>query len=134
MITHRKPDFEFLNADPLFGNLKETPFVWADHARKWLRSQKRGRRASLLWNVRFIESFCSPDLEYLIILCIVLWLPREISGVVVTDMYIPPQPDTDLVLGKLYEAVNSPEATTIVVGDFNKAKFRHLAPKFVQHI
>ncbi|KAL6460889.1 hypothetical protein MHYP_G00308550 [Metynnis hypsauchen] len=81
------------------------------------------------WNVRFIESFCSPHLEYLIISCIVMWLPREISGV-----YIPPQYDTDLVLGKLFEAVNSPEATTIAVGDFNKAKFRHLAPKIFQHI
>ncbi|KAL6454938.1 hypothetical protein MHYP_G00308130 [Metynnis hypsauchen] len=81
------------------------------------------------WNVRFIESFCSPDLEYLIISCIALWLLREISGAIVTIVYMPPQADTDLVLGKLYEAVKSPEAATIAVGDFNKAKFRDLAPK-----
>ncbi|KAL6460808.1 hypothetical protein MHYP_G00307980 [Metynnis hypsauchen] len=59
------------------------------------------------WNVRFIESFCSPDLEYLIISCIALWLLREISGAIVTIVYMAPQADTDLVLGKLYEAVKS---------------------------
>ncbi|KAL6454946.1 hypothetical protein MHYP_G00366290 [Metynnis hypsauchen] len=69
------------------------------------------------------------DLEYLIISCIALWLLREISGAIVTIVYMPPQADTDLVLGKLYEAVKSPEAATIAVGDFNKAKFRDLAPK-----
>ncbi|KAI4894725.1 hypothetical protein NFI96_008424 [Prochilodus magdalenae] len=47
--------------------------------------------------------------------------------------------DTDLTLGKLYEAVNRqeaarPEAACIVVGDFNKANFRKVAPKFVQHV
>ncbi|KAL6483341.1 hypothetical protein MHYP_G00082130 [Metynnis hypsauchen] len=37
-------------------------------------------------NVHFIESFCSTDLEYLI-LCRPLWLPREISGLPVTIVY-----------------------------------------------
>ncbi|KAI4893672.1 hypothetical protein NFI96_008713 [Prochilodus magdalenae] len=90
-------------------------------------------------NVHFIESFCSLDIEYLIILCRPRWLPREISGVVVTAVYIPPQADTELALGKLYEAVNRqeaahPEAACIVVGDFNKANFRKVAAKFVQHV
>ncbi|KAI4880523.1 hypothetical protein NFI96_016340, partial [Prochilodus magdalenae] len=61
-------------------------------------------------NVHFTESFCSPDIA-----------------------------DTDLALGKLYEAGNRqetvrPEAACIVVGDFNKATFRKVAPKFVQHV
>ncbi|KAL6476687.1 hypothetical protein MHYP_G00151860 [Metynnis hypsauchen] len=66
------------------------------------------------------------DLEYLIISCRPVWLPREISGLTVTAMYIPPQADTNLALGNLFEAVNRqeaacPEATSIVVGDFNQA-------------
>ena len=85
-------------------------------------------------NVHFVESFCPPDLEYLIISCRPLWLPREISRVTVTAVYIPPQANTDLELGKLYEAVNRQEAASIVVGDFNKANFREVAPKYFQHI
>ncbi|KAI4884971.1 hypothetical protein NFI96_020242, partial [Prochilodus magdalenae] len=90
-------------------------------------------------NVHFIESFCSPDIEYLIISCRPRWMPREISGVILTAVYIPPQADTDLALGKLYKAVNRqettrPEAACIVVGDFNTANFRKVAPKFVQHV
>ncbi|KAL6483737.1 hypothetical protein MHYP_G00086090 [Metynnis hypsauchen] len=63
-----------------------------------------------------------------------MWLPREISGVIVTTVYIPPHADTDMVLRKLYEAVNRhktvcKEAASLVVGDFNKANFREVAPK-----
>ncbi|KAI4898264.1 hypothetical protein NFI96_008433 [Prochilodus magdalenae] len=66
-------------------------------------------------------------------------MPREISGVILTPVYIPPQADTDLALGELYKAVNRqettrPEAACIVVGDFNTANFRKVAPKFVQHV
>ncbi|KAI4885725.1 hypothetical protein NFI96_026178, partial [Prochilodus magdalenae] len=85
-------------------------------------------------NVHFTESFCSPDIEYLTISCRPRWLPREVSGVIVTAVYIPPQADADLTLGKLYEAVNRQETACIVVGDFNKANFRKVAPKFVQHV
>ncbi|KAL6455476.1 hypothetical protein MHYP_G00361050 [Metynnis hypsauchen] len=165
MITDRKPDFEFLNADPLFENLKEVPFIWAYQSKKHCRHRKRGRKACILvwlrrqtwlsaeipneaiepagfsvhhadrtkdlcgkrkgggvcfminnaWcdqrNVHFIESFCSLDLEYLIISCRPMWLPREISGLTVTAVYIPPEADTDLALGKLLEAVNKQETT-----------------------
>ncbi|KAL6490578.1 hypothetical protein MHYP_G00009230 [Metynnis hypsauchen] len=51
-----------------------------------------------------------------------MWLLREISRLTVTALYIPPQADTDLALGKLFEAVNRQEATSIVIGDFNKAE------------
>ncbi|KAI4891120.1 hypothetical protein NFI96_028563 [Prochilodus magdalenae] len=70
-------------------------------------------------NVHFIESICSPVIEYLMVPCRLRWLLREISGVIVTAVYIPPQADTDLALWKLYEAVNRqetarPEAACIV--------------------
>ncbi|KAI4893671.1 hypothetical protein NFI96_008712, partial [Prochilodus magdalenae] len=29
VIARQKPDFEFLKADPLFGNTDELPFIWA---------------------------------------------------------------------------------------------------------
>ncbi|KAI4899557.1 hypothetical protein NFI96_017648 [Prochilodus magdalenae] len=84
-------------------------------------------------------SLFAPRTDYLIISCRPRWLPREISVVIVTAVYIPPQADMDLALGKLYEAVNKqetarPEAACIVVGDFNKANFRKVVPKFVQNV
>ncbi|KAI4883365.1 hypothetical protein NFI96_001066 [Prochilodus magdalenae] len=154
-IADRKPDFEFLNADPLFVRSSEIPneaiepagfsVHHADRTKDLSGKSKGGGVCFMInnaWcdqrNVHFIESFCSLDTEYLIISCRPRWLPREISGVIVTTMYIPPQADTDLALGKLYEAVNRQETARLeascIVGDFNKANFRKVAPKFVQHV
>ncbi|KAI4891634.1 hypothetical protein NFI96_009482 [Prochilodus magdalenae] len=82
--------------------------------------------------VSFLKNPDSPTdaavtVKYLIILCRPRW-PREISGVIVTTVYIPLQADTDLALGILYKAVNRqeathPEAAFIVDGNFNKANF-----------
>ncbi|KAL6459493.1 hypothetical protein MHYP_G00329650 [Metynnis hypsauchen] len=123
-ITLRKPDFEFLNADPLLGILKEAPFIWAHWLRKRHRCHKRGRRAGVLVRLRRRANRPHSPRYY--------WQRTRGTNLfppLVTAMYIPPQADTDLALGKLFEAVNRqetahPEAAFIVVGDFNKAKFR----------
>ena len=90
-------------------------------------------------NVHFIRSFCSPDLEFLMLLCRPFWLPREFTAVNITAVYIPPQADTDRALRELYGSISEqetahPEVAFIVAGDFNKANFKTIAPKFHQHI
>ncbi len=82
-----------------------------------------------------IQSLCSPDLEYLTLLCWPFWLPREFTAVTITAVYIPPQADTDATLKELYwhlctqETVH-PDAAFIITRDFNKADLRRIAPKF----
>ena len=41
-------------------------------------------------NIKELKSFCSPDLEYLTTKCRPYFLPRELSSVIVTAVYIPP--------------------------------------------
>ncbi len=80
-------------------------------------------------NAHPIQSLCSPDQEYLTLLCRPFWLPREFPAVVITAVYIPPQADTDAALKELYgnlckqETVH-PDAAYIITGDFNKADLR----------
>ncbi|XP_036439332.1 uncharacterized protein LOC118816846 [Colossoma macropomum] len=236
-ITHRKPDFEFHNADPLFANTGEAPLIWAARPRTRRRRRKRGKRAGVLvrlrrrahrpplptillanvqslenklcelharvafqreirdcsvicltetwlsdkvpdnaiepagfslhradrtkqlsgkskgggvcflinnaWcdrrNVHFIESFCSPDLEFLTVFCRPAWLPREIMGLCLAAVYTPPQADSDLALGKLHEAISKQmtarlEAALIVAGDFNRNNLRTYCPTLFQHV
>lgn len=90
-------------------------------------------------NVHPIQSLCSPDLEYLMLLCRPFRLPREFTAVIITAVYIPPQADTDAALKELYghlckQEMVQPDAAFIITGDFNKADFRRIALKFFQHI
>ncbi|XP_047657966.1 uncharacterized protein LOC113651947 isoform X2 [Tachysurus fulvidraco] len=90
-------------------------------------------------NLHSIKSSCSPDLEFLMLLCRPFWLPREFTAVIITAVYIPPQANTDQALKELYRNISEqetahPDAAFIVTGDFNKANFRTIAPKYLQHI
>ncbi len=85
-----------------------------------------------------IKSFCSPDLEFHMLLCRPFWLPREFTAIIITAVYIPPQANTDQALKELYGNISEqetahPDAAFIVTGDFNKANFRTIAPKNFQH-
>ncbi len=89
-------------------------------------------------NIHSVRSFCSPDLEYLTLLCRPYWLPREFTAVIITAVYIPPQANTEQALKELYGSISEqetahPEAAFIVTGDFNNANFRKIAPKYFQH-
>jgi hypothetical protein len=53
-------------------------------------------------NIQELKSFCSPDLEFLIIKYRPYYLPREFSSVIVTAAYIPPQADTMMALKELH--------------------------------
>ncbi len=49
-------------------------------------------------NIHSIKSFCSPDLEFHMLLCRLFWLPREFTAIIITNVYIPPQANTDQAL------------------------------------
>ncbi len=73
------------------------------------------------------------------LLCRPFWLPREITAIIITAVYIPPQANIDQALRELYGNISEqetayPDAAFIVTGDFNKANFRTIAPKYFQHI
>ncbi len=84
-------------------------------------------------NLHSIKSFCSPDLEFHMLLCRPFWLPREFTAIIITAVYIPPQANTDQALRELYGNISEqetahPDAAFIITGDFNKANFRTIAP------
>ncbi len=90
-------------------------------------------------NIHSIKSFCSPDLEIHTLLCRPFWLPREFTAIIITAVYIPPQANTDQALKELYRNISEqetvhPDAAFVVTGDFNKANFRTIAPKYFQHV
>ncbi len=90
-------------------------------------------------NLHSIKTFCSPDLEFHMLLCRPFWLPREFTAIIITDFYIPPQANTDQALKELYGNIREqetahPDAAFVVTGDCNKANFRTIAPKYVQQI
>ncbi len=70
-------------------------------------------------NIHSIQFFCSPDLEFHMLLCRPFGLPREFM-----ELY-----------GNISEQETvHPDAAFVVTGDFNKANFRTIAPKYFQHI
>ncbi len=73
------------------------------------------------------------------LLCRPFWVPREFTAIIITAVYIPPQANTDQALRELYGNISeqetaNPDAAFIIMGDFNKAHFRTIAPKYFQHI
>ncbi len=89
-------------------------------------------------NIHSIKCFCSPDLEFHTLLCRPFWLPREFTVIIITAVYIPPQANTDQALKELYRNISEQETThpdaAFITGDFNKANFRTIAPKYFQHV
>ncbi len=51
-VTHRKPEFKFLNTVPLFTNNSAEPFVWATRRRRRKQNRRRGKRAGVLVRLR----------------------------------------------------------------------------------
>ncbi len=73
------------------------------------------------------------------LLCRPFWLLREFTAIIITAVYIPPQANIDQALKELYGKISDqetvhPYVTFEVMGDFNKANFRTIAPKYLQHI
>ncbi len=90
-------------------------------------------------NISILSRSCSPHLEYLSMICLPFYLPREFSSIVVTAVYIPPQADTSLALSKLHDELSGyinkhPDAASIITGEFNKANLKKVMPIFHQHV
>ncbi len=90
-------------------------------------------------NIHSIKSFCSPDLEFHTLLCRPFWLLRDFTAIIITAVYIPPQANTDQALKEQYRNISEqetahPDAAFVITGDFNKANFRTIAPKYFQHV
>ncbi len=60
-------------------------------------------------NLHSIKSFCSPDLEFYMLLCRPFWLPREFTAIIITTVYISPQANTDQALKELYGNISEQE-------------------------
>ncbi len=90
-------------------------------------------------NIHSIKSFCSPDLEFHTLLCRPFWLARDFTAIIITAVYIPPQANTDQALRELYRNISEqetahPDAAFVITGDFNKANFKTIAPKYFEHV
>lgn len=90
-------------------------------------------------NTQIIDRHCSSDLEYLTVKCRPIYLPRELTIVIVTAVYIPPDANASIALGYLFNAINTqqstyPEAAHIIAVDFNHVDLKAVLSKFEQHI
>ncbi len=81
-------------------------------------------------NMHSIKSFCSPDLEFHMLLCRPFWLPREFTAIIITAVYIPTPPSQHRpgTQGTVQEykwgGNHAPRCSFYYHGDFNKANFR----------
>ncbi|KAI2659609.1 putative RNA-directed DNA polymerase from transposon BS [Labeo rohita] len=57
-------------------------------------------------NGTIIEKHCSPDLEYMSVRCRPFFLPRELTVVIVTAVYIPPDANVNIALSLLLNTMN----------------------------
>lgn len=90
-------------------------------------------------NGEIIDKHCSPDVEYMSVRCRPFFLPRELTVVIITAVYIPPDASVNTALSLLLNTVNAqqrahPNGVHIIAGDFNKANLKTVLPKFYQHV
>ena len=84
-----------------------------------------------------VSSYCSLEVEYIMISCRPHYLPREFSSLFFVAVYIPPQSevDTKTALNELYSTISKqenahPEAALLVTGDCNAGKLKLILPTF----
>lgn len=75
---------------------------------------------------------CCPDLEALSVLCRPFYLPWELSVVIITAVYIPPDANISNALAQLQAIVYKhlrvhPDGVYIITGDFNQACFKKVS-------
>lgn len=82
-----------------------------------------------------VESYCSPNPEYLLLNLRQFYLPWEIS-VVIVAVYIPPQANAKQALAQLHSSISKqqdahPDSAFIAAGDFNHVNLRSVIQKFL---
>lgn len=90
-------------------------------------------------NNKAIHKHCSPDLESFSIKCRPFFMPRELTVVIITAVYIPPDANVSTALSLLSNSINKqqeshPDGVHIIAGDFNQANLKSILPKFYQHV
>lgn len=90
-------------------------------------------------DVEVISRGCSPVLDHLAIKCRLFYSQRELSSVLLTAVYIPPQVRATEALEELYTVISGfedkyPQAASIVAGDFNHCNLKAILPKYHQHV
>lgn len=83
------------------------------------------------------ETYCSEDIEYLVVSCRPFYLPREFSNIYIFVVYITTSADVKVAGEKLQNCVNKWEASNaeginIIMGDFNKCIFDRYIPTYEQ--
>ena len=82
---------------------------------------------------------CSPDIEAVTVDCRPFYLPRELTVVIITAVYIPPDANISIALTYLHDSVNKqqpahPDGVHIIAGDFNQAFLKTVLPNCIQYV
>ena len=85
------------------------------------------------------DTHCSPDIEAMSVVCRPFYLPRELTVVIITAVYIPPDANISIALTYLHDSVNKqqqahPDGVHIIAGDFNQACLKTVLPNFIQYV
>jgi len=86
-----------------------------------------------------VDTYCSADLEFLIIKCRPFYLPREFTCIVAAAVYVPPDTNANVAMKELCAAISKlqtlhPDGAFIVAEDFNHCTLRSVLPKFHQNV
>ena len=106
-------------------------------------TKQRGGGVGLYVNERWCsqvtvkETYCSDDIEYLVVSCRPFYLPREFNNVYIIVVYITTSADVKMAGEKLQNCVNKWEnsnanGVNIIMGDFNKCEFDRYVPTYDQ--
>lgn len=73
------------------------------------------------------------------VICRPFYLPREITLVSITAVYVPPSSNTKEAMSVLYRTISElqsahPEGCFIIAVDFNQANMKTVLPNFHQHV
>ena len=73
------------------------------------------------------------------VVCRPFYLPRELTVVIITAVYIPPDANISITLTYLHDSVNKqqqahPDGVHIIAGDFNQACLKTVLPNFIQYV
>lgn len=82
-----------------------------------------------------VSSHCSANIELLTVKCRPFYVPRELTAVIITAVYVPPRADVKEAMTEPYNNISVHlDAFFIVAGDFNQARLTSALPKLHQHV
>ena len=90
-------------------------------------------------DIAVVSTHCSPHAELMTVKCRPFYMPRELTAVIITAVYVPPSANVKMAMAELYNNISEqqlvhPDALFITAGDFNQASLKSVLPKFYQHV